>query len=147
MHNRRVTRGRRRRAAALLAGSAILPLVVTSASAPPAAFAASAQQSAMWGCRTTTLTDVVDRTNRVSGGGSLSCDKVLTPDYMALIVFVELYRNGTKVAATTRACHGKYSCWAGVEFADTTAGNQKWQAKATYGGVWNQVKWGNVLYH
>ncbi|NUP16993.1 MAG: hypothetical protein HOZ81_12975 [Streptomyces sp.] len=41
------------------------------------------------------------------------CDKVLTPDFMSLIVFVELYRNGAKVAAATKACPGKYSCWAG----------------------------------
>ncbi|MED7930459.1 hypothetical protein SMD20_39975 [Nonomuraea sp. LP-02] len=139
---RRVMTGRR--AAALLAGCALVPLLANSAVAAPAA---SAQRQAMWGCRTSTLTDVVDRTTRVSAGGSISCDKVLTPDFMSLIIFVELYRNGTKVAAATKACPGKYSCWAGVEFTDNTAGNQKWQAKATYGGVWTEVKWGNVLYH
>jgi len=124
---------------------ALAMLVPTSTSL---AAAPAQQQTARFPeCRTSELTDVVDRTTKVSGGGSISCDKFLTPGQMMLVVFVELHRNGKKVAAATENNQGQYGASSAVDFTDRTPGKQRWQVKVTYGGVWHAVKWGNVLYH
>ncbi|WP_433515086.1 hypothetical protein ACQP2T_05450 [Nonomuraea sp. CA-143628] len=131
-----------------VAASILAPVTACVIALPQAAHAESAARHASGiGCTTSALTDVVDRTARVSGGASISCNRFLLPEQMMLVVFVELFRNGVKVAAATDNNTGAYGCYAGVEFLDNAPGKQKWQVRATFGGVWHETKWGNVLYH
>jgi hypothetical protein len=99
-------------------------------------------------CRMAALTDVVDRTNRVSGGGSINCGAATSNSFG---IFVELYRgpaaNRRKVASAANSCTSTPGCFAAVEFADTQPGRQRFQVKVIFRGTYQGVRWGNVIYH
>jgi hypothetical protein len=73
--------------------------------AVPAATIASLAQAQLddRGCRIYALTDVVDRTNKGSGGGSVYCPPPNDPANQ-LAITVTLYRDGDRVAADQAVC-------------------------------------------
>lgn len=103
------------------------------------------------GCKVTALTDVVDRTNKVSGGGSVYCPPPNDPANPFAIT-VTLFRDGDRVAADANVCSPPaLGCYAAVDINDTSDGKQKWQVKVlvqgSYGGVQGVTKSGNILLH
>lgn len=134
---------RRTRLAVALAAAATVSLVTT----PSMARAAPADSSAAPGCSVTALTDVVDHTSDVSGGGSVHCTGAPSPVY-GFFITVTLFRDGIRVAADSAVCpSGTSGCSAAVQVTDSWAGSQRWQVFVQARDRHNEDKWGNNLYH
>ena len=101
-------------------------------------------------CSVGAITDVVDRTADVYGGGWMNCQG--RTEHIRL--WVTLYRDGS--AISTGVCEERPSldgsCDAATTVTDRWAGNQSWQTQVrgqwlTRGEIGNTTAWSNTLYH
>lgn len=138
---------KRLRAAAAVAAIATASLMMASptAQAAPAETITADQVggAAPAACDIGALTDVVDGTANVYGGGWIT-PSCYDGDWA---VTVTLYRNGSPVAARVTTCRMADACSGSVTVTDTSAGSQAWQAFVRIQGPVNGTRWGNVLYH
>ncbi|UYM07195.1 hypothetical protein [Solicola gregarius] len=98
-------------------------------------------------CSAGGITDVVDRTNDVSGGGWMNC--VSPAQFQRL--WVTLYRDGVPMDSAVCERPSSYACDAYVRAYDDAPGAQTWQtevrAEWQSGMPGNVTVWTNTLLH
>ena len=128
---------------------AMVALLVGMWAAPASAATDSAITTADY-CSVGALTDTVDRTTKVSGGGWMTCR---SRNYH-IRLWVTLYRDGA--AISTAVCEEIPSfdgtCDTSTTVTDRWAGNQRWQTRAKgeydwFGSKRTVTAWSSNVYH
>lgn len=131
--------------ATVMATAGLTTASTTAQAAPPDTAAADQTEefTPAQSCSTGAITDVVDGTANVYGGGWISCNF----DAYEIAVTVTLYRNGSPVAAHLEVCSPARGCSSSVQITDSWAGSQRWQTLARFQGPVNTTRSSNILNH